>query len=62
MSKKRSKINLGKVKAILPYFAVAVITLAVVALGSLDKQSADINLSLDTEQYHIKKCKVDYRP
>ena len=22
----------------------------------------NINLSLDTEQYHIKKCKVDYRP
>lgn len=48
MSRKRSKIGYGKVKAILPYFAVAVVTLMVVALGSLDKQSADINLSLDT--------------
>lgn len=48
MSKKRSKFDLDKVKAVLPYFAVAVVTLGLVALGSLDKQNADINLSLDT--------------
>ena len=47
MSKKK-KLNLKKFQGALPYVAVGVVTLGVVALGSLDKQNADINLSLDT--------------
>ena len=46
MSKK--KFNLKKFEGALPYVAVGVLTLGIVALGSLDKQNADINLSLDT--------------
>lgn len=47
MSKKSKKINLSWLQGVWPYFAVAVVTLGLVALGSLDKQSADMNLSLD---------------
>ena len=44
---KKSKINLEKFQGVLPYVAVGVLTLGVVALGSLDKQNSDVNLSLD---------------
>lgn len=45
---KKSKINLEQAKGVLPYAVVAVATLGLVALGSLDKQNSDVNLSLDT--------------
>ena len=45
---KRKKLNLKKFEGVLPYVAVGVLTLGIVALGSLDKQNADANLSLDT--------------
>ncbi|MBQ5812512.1 LysM peptidoglycan-binding domain-containing protein [Candidatus Saccharibacteria bacterium] len=45
---KRKKFNLKKFEGALPYVAVGVLTLGVVALGSLDKQNADVNLSLAT--------------
>lgn len=48
MSRKKAKLNWKKAQGALPYVAVAVFTLGVVALGSLDKQNADVNLSLDT--------------
>ena len=48
MSRKKGKFDKEKAKEILPYFAVAVLTLGLVALGSLDKQNANANLSLDT--------------
>lgn len=47
MSKKK-KLDLKKFQGVLPYAAVGAVTLGVVALGSLDKQNADISLSLDT--------------
>lgn len=46
MSSKRRKFNWEKAKEVLPYFAVFVLTLGLVALGSLDKQNADGALSL----------------
>ncbi len=45
---KRKKIDLKHFQGALPYVAVAVLTLGLVALGSVDKQNADINLSLDS--------------
>ena len=48
MSKRKKKLNLGKAKQFLPYFGAAVVILGLVALGSIDKQSTDANLSLDT--------------
>lgn len=45
---KRKKFNLKKFEGALPYVAVGILTLGVVGLGSLDKQNADVNLSLDT--------------
>lgn len=47
MSRKR-KIDFKKVQGALPYAAVATVTLGLVALGSVDKQNADVNLSLDS--------------
>lgn len=46
MSKKR-KANLEKFKTAIPYLAVAVVTLGLVAIGSIDKQNSDVSLSLD---------------
>ena len=40
-------MNFGWVRGVWPYFVVAIVTLGLVALGSLDKQNADVNLSLD---------------
>lgn len=48
MTKRRKKFNLEKFKGILPYLVVGILTLALVFVGSLDKQNSDINLSLDT--------------
>ncbi|MBQ3296780.1 LysM peptidoglycan-binding domain-containing protein [Candidatus Saccharibacteria bacterium] len=45
---KRKKFNLKKFEGVLPYAAVGILTLGVVALGSIDKQNADVNLSLET--------------
>ena len=44
---KKKKINTEWLKGALPYFAVAILTLGLVFLGSLDKQNADVSLSLD---------------
>lgn len=56
---KNNKISFQKVKAILPYLAVAIITLGVVTIGSLDKQNADVNLSLDTFAANDYNVSVD---
>ena len=39
---KRKKLDLKHFQGALPYVAVAVLTLGLVALGSVDKQNADI--------------------
>ena len=46
--KRRKGIDFKWVKGVLPYFLVAGATLGVVALGSIDKQKNETNLSLDT--------------
>lgn len=48
MTRKKHKVNTKKVKEILPYFVVFALTLGLVALGSIDKNNSDVNLSLDT--------------
>ena len=46
MTSKKRKELIKRLKAILPYFATGVITLALVSIGSIDKNSSGINLSL----------------
>ena len=48
MTKRKKKFDFKKLQNILPYLLTGVITLAVVFVGSLDKQNNDINLSLDS--------------
>lgn len=48
MSKRKNKLNWKKIQGLLPYVGVSILTLGIVALGSIDKQNADVNLSLDT--------------
>lgn len=48
MTKKKRKINLKRFKEYLPYILIGLITLLLVAIGSIDKRSAGVNLSLDT--------------
>ena len=44
---KKKKIDTEKLKMLLPYIVVAILTLGLVSLGSIDKQNSDVNLSLD---------------
>ncbi len=46
MTSKKRKELIKRLKAILPYFATGAITLALVSIGSIDKNSSGINLSL----------------
>ena len=55
MTKKKKK-NLKALKKFLPYFITGTVTLAIVFVGSLDKTSGGLNLSLDAfakEDYRI---------
>ena len=56
---KKKKINLEKVKKVLPYAAVGVVTLLAVFFGSLDKRNGDVNLSLEAFAADDFKISVD---
>lgn len=59
MTKKRKKIDFRGLKKFLPYILTAVATIAVVSVGSLDKQNSDMNLSLDAFAENNYKISVD---
>ena len=59
MTKKRKKIDFRGVKKFLPYIITAVVTIAVVFVGSLDKQNSEMNLSLDAFAENNYKISVD---
>ncbi len=42
------KFDFKRYKSIIPYVAVGIITLALVSIGSIDKHSSEVSLSLDT--------------
>ena len=42
------KFDFKRYKGIIPYVAVGIITLALVSIGSIDKHSSEVSLSLDT--------------
>lgn len=48
MTKKNKNFNWKKFKGVLPYFVVSALTLTLVFVGSLDKQSSGANLSLSS--------------
>lgn len=59
MTKKRKKIDFRSFKKFLPYVITAVVTIAVVSVGSLDKQNSEINLSLNAFAESNYKISVD---
>ena len=56
---KSHKFNQEKLKGVLPYVVAAVLTIGVAALGSIDKQNADVNLSLSTFAANDYNVSVD---
>lgn len=48
MAKKKRKFDFGKIWKLLPYFFAGAITMAIVVVGSLNKQAAGTNLSLSS--------------
>ncbi|MBR3253268.1 LysM peptidoglycan-binding domain-containing protein [Candidatus Saccharibacteria bacterium] len=59
MKGKKSKIDFKRLKKYLPYILVSLATLIIVGVGSIDKKTADINLSLDTFGADEYKISVD---
>ncbi len=59
MMKKKQKIGFRRLKQALPYVATAIVTLAVVFVGSLDKQNSNMNLSLSAFAESNYKVSVD---
>lgn len=59
MTRKKRKIDLKKVKTILPYVVVGVIVLAIAIVGSIDKNSKDNTLSLNSFASEGYKVSVD---
>ncbi|MBO7132157.1 LysM peptidoglycan-binding domain-containing protein [Candidatus Saccharibacteria bacterium] len=59
MMKKKKLLDYKRLKKYLPYVFMAIITLAVVGFGSIDKKTADANLSLDAFGANEYKISVD---
>ncbi|MBQ3465024.1 LysM peptidoglycan-binding domain-containing protein [Candidatus Saccharibacteria bacterium] len=59
MKGKKSRIDFKRLKKYLPYILVSLATLIIVGVGSIDKKTADINLSLDTFGANEYKISVD---
>ncbi len=48
MTRRKKKFDFRKIQKALPYLLTGIVTLAVVSVGSIDKQNSDVNLSLDS--------------
>lgn len=59
MTAKKSKFSIKSLKKILPYLVTGVATIALVFVGSLDKQNSDMNLNLDAFAQSNYKVSVD---
>lgn len=59
MTRRRKRFNTEKLKGVLPYILAGGLTLALVFVGSLDKQNNDVNLSLDSFAANDYKVSVD---
>lgn len=59
MKSKKSKIDFKRLKDYLPYILVSLATLIIVGVGSIDKKTADVNLSLDAFGANEYKISVD---
>ena len=56
---KKKKLNLERIRGVLPYAVVGILTLGLVFVGSIDKQSGDVGLSLDAFAADDFKISVD---
>lgn len=59
MTKKKRKLDIQRLKRVLPYTIAGVLTLAVVSVGSMDKVNSGTNLSLDAFAESNYKVSVD---
>ena len=59
MMKKKRKIDIRRLRTILPYFIAGIVTLLLVFVGSIEKQNSNINLSLNTFAENGYKVSVD---
>ena len=59
MTKKKEGLKLNVFRTVLPYFVVGILTLLVVFLGSLDKENASANVSLDAFADKDESVSVD---
>lgn len=59
MIRKKKKFDFKRSKKYLPYVFIALATLVIVGVGSIDKKNADANLSLDTFGANEYKISVD---
>jgi len=59
MTRKKQKFSFDKLKKIWPYMVAGLATLALVFVGSLDKQSGEVSLSLDAFAASDYKISVD---
>lgn len=59
MTKRKKKVDFEKVRGVLPYFLVAVGTIAVAAVGSIGKYSSGSTLSMDAFAKENYKVSVD---
>ena len=57
--KKKTRKNFNRFKQVLPYFLIGAATILIAVLGTIDKKSAEINLSLDTMAESDYKVSVD---
>lgn len=59
MTKRKKKFDFRRLKGVLSYIVTGVITIAIVSVGSIDKNNSDINLSLDAFAANDYKISVD---
>ena len=59
MTKKKKKINLDKIKKVLPYIVTSAVVLGAVIIGSIDKNSNDNTLNLNSFSAEGYKVSVD---
>ena len=59
MNKKKTKFGIEEIKKLLPFLIVAILTIGLVFVGSLDKKSYSMSLSLDAFAEQNYKISVD---
>ena len=59
MTKRKKKFNIKRLKSFVPYFLVSFFAIVLVILGTIDKKSAEMNISLDAFMADNYKVSAD---